>query len=128
MSTRACPQSRSGADPTPFLQSSRLDPRGWLSRCEPAELMARAIDRPVILLVHGSYYTADMADSESRPERNDLAASASLPPDAVVVAFDWPSEFVYPNLVRDANDKAGVRSWRDTTSPGSSRGFRPAAG
>ena len=105
LSTRACPQVL-GADPAPFLQASRLDLRGRLSRREPAELLVMATNRPVIFLVHGSYYTADMAVSEGLRVRSDLAAVGALPPDAVVVAFDWPSQLVYPNLIRDANDKA----------------------
>jgi hypothetical protein len=38
--------------------------------------------------------------------RNNLAAQGALSPDAIVVTFDWPSEFAHPNVIRDGNDKA----------------------
>src|SRR4051794_27048074 len=63
VSTRACPQVL-GSDPWPFLQASRLELQGRLSRRDPAELPVLAAHRPVVFLVHGSYYTADMAVSE----------------------------------------------------------------
>jgi hypothetical protein len=67
-------------------------------------LFASAGGRPVVVLVHGSYYTAEMALADGLRNRDALAAS--LPPDAVVVAFDWPSQRTQSNLVRDANEKA----------------------
>src|SRR4051794_14599782 len=103
--TRACPQVM-GSEPRPFLQTSWLDPRGCLSRRDPAELRAMAVGRPVIFLVHGSYYSADQAVTEGLRIRDDLVRSQALPPDAVVIAFDWPSQIVYVNPVRDSNDKA----------------------
>jgi Alpha/beta hydrolase family len=105
VSTRDCPQIL-GAEPGPSLQVSRFDSQGFISRCDPEELRAAASGRPVVFLIHGSYYTADMAIREGSRIRNDLAASGALAPDALVVTFDWPSEFVDPNIIRDTNDKA----------------------
>jgi hypothetical protein len=105
ISTRACSQVL-GAEPGPSLQVSRFDSQGHISRCDPGELHAAASGRPVIFLIHGSYYTADMAITEGPIIRNNLAAHGALAPDALVVTFNWPSEFVYPNIIRDANDKA----------------------
>jgi hypothetical protein len=105
ISTRACPQVL-GAQPGPSLQVSRFDSQGCVSRCDTAELKAAAIRRPVIFLIHGSYYTAPMAVMEGSRIRNNLAAHGALTPDAIVVTFDWPSEFAHPNVIRDANDKA----------------------
>jgi hypothetical protein len=103
VSTRDCPQIL-GSDPGPFLQASRLDPLGGLSRRDPAELERVAANRPVILLVHGSFYTADMAVKEGRRICDDLVGV--VPPEAVVVTFTWPSQRVFTNLIRDANDMA----------------------
>jgi pimeloyl-ACP methyl ester carboxylesterase len=105
VSTRACVQDL-GAEPGPSLQVSRFDSQGCISRSDPGELQAAANGRPVILLIHGSYYTAPMAITEGPQIRNNLAAHGALTPDAMVVTFDWPSEFVHPNIIRDANDKA----------------------
>jgi hypothetical protein len=105
ISTRACPQLL-GAEPGPSLQVSRIDSQGFISRCDPGELQAAATGRPVIFLIHGSYYTADMAVREGPRIRNNLAAHGALAPDAMVVTFDWPSELVDPNIIRDTNDKA----------------------
>ena len=105
VSTRACPQVL-GTEPGPSLQVSRFDSQGCISRCDPGELQAAANRRPVIFLIHGSYYTAPMAVTEGPRIRNNLAAHGALTPDAIVVTFDWPSEFAHPNVIRDTNDKA----------------------
>ena len=34
-----------------------------------------------------------------------LRENRALPPDAVVIAFDWPSQRIYQNDVRDINEK-----------------------
>jgi hypothetical protein len=47
-----------------------------------------------------------MAAAEGLGIRRDLAAFSVIPPDALVVEFDWPSQLTYPNLIRDANEKA----------------------
>jgi hypothetical protein len=47
-----------------------------------------------------------MAVTEGPRIRNNLAARGALTPDAIVVTFDWPSEFAHPNVIRDSNDKA----------------------
>lgn len=100
--TRACPQVM-GTDPWPYLVACRVDDRGCSERRHVAELSATG--RPVVVLVHGSYLGAGQATREGARIRADLNAAGALPPDAVVVEFDWPSQLVYPNLVRDANEK-----------------------
>jgi hypothetical protein len=101
VSTRACPQIL-GSDPGPFLQAFRVDSRGRLARRDPTELLATR--RPVIFLVHGTYYTAEKAVNEGLRICDDLAGQA--PSDAIVVAFTWPSQRGAASLVRDVNDKA----------------------
>jgi hypothetical protein len=101
VSTWDCPQIL-GSSPESFLQASRVDSQGRLLRRDPGELVAT--DRPVIFLVHGSYYTAEMAVREGRKMCADFAGE--VPPDAVVVSFTWPSRRDHANLILDANDKA----------------------
>jgi hypothetical protein len=105
VSTRACLQVL-GADPGPFLEAARLDSRGCMPRCDPAELHARAAGRPVIFLVHGSYVPAGAAKAEGLRIRNGLAAEGAVTRDAMIVEFHWPSQLARANLIRDANDKA----------------------
>jgi hypothetical protein len=87
VSTRACPQIL-GSDPGPFLQAFRLDSQGCVSPRGPAELQLIAAGRPIILLVHGSYYTAGMANTEGLRIGGDLARGA-VTRDAIIVEFDW---------------------------------------
>jgi hypothetical protein len=103
ISTRACPDIL-GSDPGPFLQAFQLDSQGDMSPRDPAELQAISAGRPIIFLVHGSYYTAGMADKDGLRIRDDLAQGA-LTPNAIVVEFDWPSQFAHLNVFRDANEK-----------------------
>jgi hypothetical protein len=105
VSTRACPQAL-GSEPGPSLQVSRFDSQGYMWRSVAGEFQAAVKGRPVIFLIHGSYYTAPMAVTEGPRIRNNLAAYGALTPDAVVVTFDWPSECAHPNVIRDANEKA----------------------
>jgi Alpha/beta hydrolase family len=105
VSTRACPQAL-GSEPGPLLQVSRFDAQGHMWRCVAGGFQAAVKGRPVIFLIHGSYYTAPMAVTEGPRIRNNLAAHGALTPDAIVVTLDWPSEFAHPNVIWDANDKA----------------------
>ena len=73
VSTRACPQTL-GSETGPSLQVSRFDSQGHMWRCVAGELQAVLKGRPVIFLIHGSYYTAPMAVTEGPRIRNNLAA------------------------------------------------------
>jgi hypothetical protein len=103
VSTRDSPQVL-GSEP--FLHAYQLDSRGCMSERSIADIQGRAGTRPVIVLIHGSYFTARMAIRDGLRIRADLIAGGAIAADAIVVAFDWPSELLYANLYRDANDKA----------------------
>jgi pimeloyl-ACP methyl ester carboxylesterase len=105
LSTRTCPQVL-GAEPGPSLQLSRFDSQGHMWRCDAADLHVAVEGRPVIFLIHGSYYTAPTAVTEGSRIRNNLAAHGALTPDAIVVTFNWPSDLTHLNVLRDANDQA----------------------
>jgi pimeloyl-ACP methyl ester carboxylesterase len=105
VSNRTCPQVL-GAEPGPSLQLSRFDSQGHMWRCDAADLHVAVVGRPVIFLIHGSYYTAPMAVTEGSRIRNNLAAHGALTPDAIVVTFNWPSDLTHLNVLRDANDQA----------------------
>jgi hypothetical protein len=76
-----------------------------MSARDPAELQFIAVGRPIIFLVHGSYFTAGMATAEGLRVRDDLVRGA-VTPDAIIVEFDWPSQLNHLNIFRDGNDKA----------------------
>ena len=71
--------SRSSAPSLAQLCKSRGSiHRGTYRVATPEELQAAAYGRPVIFLIHGSYYTASMAVTEGPRIRNDLAAHRAV--------------------------------------------------
>jgi hypothetical protein len=78
-----------------------------MRRCDVGELRAAENGRPIILLIHGSYYTDSMAVIEVPRIRNNLAAHGARTPDAIDVTFDWPSELADANVVRDVSTSSG---------------------
>src|SRR5206468_2008207 len=72
---------------------------------DPRELLAQAVGRPVFIQVQGSLTTPDIALGGLMWSQAWLRENRALPPDAVVVAFDWPSQRVYRNDFRDINEK-----------------------
>lgn len=104
--TRACPQDRMGTDPWPCLRVLHVDSQGDFVETGPDGLLAQAAaGRPVFIQVQGSLTTPDIAIGGLLWSRSWLQHHRSLPPDAVIVAFDWPSERVYNNDYRDINEK-----------------------
>jgi hypothetical protein len=102
--TRACPQVM-GSDPWPKLKVLHFDDRGDLAERAPEELLGQASGRIVVIQVHGSLVTADEAVGELLWSHSWLEHNRVLSPDALVVEFDWPSERVHRNNVRDINEK-----------------------
>ncbi len=109
VSTRDCPQEM-GSDPWACLRVMHFDERGDLVERDPAELFAQSAGRPVLIQVQGNLATPDMAVGGLMWTHSWLRHHRCLPPDAVVVAFDWPSQRVYRNDVFDVNEK-GRRSY-----------------
>ena len=79
--------------------------RGACGDASPADLQAAVNGRPVIVVIHGSYYTGPMAITEGPRIRKNLADHGALAPDAIVVTFDWPSELADLHVIRDGNEK-----------------------
>ncbi|HWE38005.1 MAG TPA: hypothetical protein VG406_15650 [Isosphaeraceae bacterium] len=102
--TRDCPQVM-GSDPWPCLRVLHFDDRGRLVRRSPAELFAQAVGHPVFIQVQGSLTTPDIALGGLLWSRSWLEHNGAMPKDAVVIAFDWPSQRVYRHDVRDINEK-----------------------
>jgi hypothetical protein len=102
--TRDCPQ-RMGSDPRPALKVLHFDDRGELVARDPREMLAQTVGRPVFIQVQGSLTTPDIALGGLMWSHAWLRENRALPPDAVVIAFDWPSQRVYQNDVRDINEK-----------------------
>lgn len=102
--TRECPQVM-GSDPWPKLKVLHFDKEGELVERDPRELFAQTIGRPVFIQVQGSLTTPDIALGGLMWSQAWLPENRVLPPDAVVIAFDWPSQRVYQNDLRDINEK-----------------------
>jgi hypothetical protein len=104
VSTRDCPQEM-GTDPWPGLKCRHFDDRGDLIDVDPALLFAQTVGRPVFIQVQGSLTTPDVALGGLLWTHSWLQNNEAMRPDTVVIAFDWPSQRVYRNDVRDVNEK-----------------------
>jgi len=67
--------------------------------------MAAVAGRPVLIQVQGSLTTPDSAFGGLLWTHSWLERHRSLPADAVVIAFDWPSQRIYGEDIRDINEK-----------------------
>jgi hypothetical protein len=94
-----------GTDPWRCLRVLHFDARGELVTRDPSEMFAQTVGRPVFIQVQGSLTTPDIALGGLLWSRAWLDENGALPPDAVVIAFDWPSQRVYRNDVLDINEK-----------------------
>ncbi len=102
--TRECPQEL-GSDPWPKLRVLTFDAEGRTVERTPADLFASTVGRPVLVQVQGSLTTPDSAFGGLIWTHSWLQHHHSLPPDAVMVAFDWPSHRIYGLDIRDINEK-----------------------
>ena len=102
--TRDCPQVL-GADPWPKLKVLRFDAEGEMVERPIDELLAQVAGHPTLVQVQGSLTTPDAAIGGLMWTHSWLDHHKSLAPDAVVVAFDWPSQRIYGQDIRDINEK-----------------------
>jgi hypothetical protein len=102
--TRDCPQEM-GTDPWPCLRVLHMDDQGEMVERDPADLLSQVAGRPVLVQVQGSLTTPDIALGGMLWTHTWLEQNRALLPEAVVIAFDWPSQRVYSNSVRDINEK-----------------------
>ncbi len=104
VSTRECPQEM-GTDPWPKMTAQRFDEEGNLVEAPIVDLLAQVSNRPVFIQVQGSLTTPDIALGGLLWTHAWLDSYRCLPADAVIIAFDWPSQRVYRNDLRDINEK-----------------------
>jgi len=104
--TRACDQ-KLGSDPFSSMTVGRFDAIGEpLGGALPETLLARMADRPSVFLIHGYGYGYRDAVEEAVEVRAGLEAGGGLPPEAIFIVFDWPSERELGDFYSDINDKA----------------------
>jgi hypothetical protein len=87
------------------LKILRFDERGRVIQCDPMDLFAQTVGRPVLIQVQGSLTTPDIALGGLLWTHSWLTYHRSLPRDVVIIAFDWPSQRIYKNDYRDINEK-----------------------
>jgi hypothetical protein len=102
--TRDCPQEM-GTDPWPRLKVRHFDSQGALVEADRSALFAQTAGSPVFIQVQGSLTTPDVALGGLLWTHSWLQLHRAMTPETVVVAFDWPSQRVYRNDVRDINEK-----------------------
>ncbi len=95
-----------GSDPWACLRVLHFDSAGNLVEHDPRALFAQAAGHPVLIQVQGNLTTPDIALGGLMWTHSWLDRNRSLPPDVVIVAFDWPSQRIYPLGIRDVNEKA----------------------
>src|SRR4051812_48787577 len=84
-----------GSDPWNCLKVQHFDRDGQLVGRDPMELFAQSVGHPVLIQVQGNLTTADIALGGLLWTHTWLGFNRALPPDTVVVAFDWPSQEVF---------------------------------
>ncbi len=102
--TRDCPQEM-GTDPWPKLKVLHFDKDGDLVPRDPRELFAQIAGSVTLIQVQGSLTTPDAALGGLLWSRSWLERNKALRDGAVVIAFDWPSQRIYRNDVKDINEK-----------------------
>ena len=104
VSSRDCPQEM-GTDPWPCLKVRHFDDTGELVETDPSILFQQTVGQPVLIQVQGSLTTPDVALGGLLWTHSWLERNRAMLPGTVVIAFDWPSQRVYRNDVRDINEK-----------------------
>ncbi len=94
-----------GTDPWRDLRFFHLSPNGLRERSAANRLLAEAANRPVVVILHGNRYDFKDAADEGLFVGSELADAGALPPDALVVAFHWPSDRVYESELADLSEK-----------------------
>jgi hypothetical protein len=102
--TRDCPQVM-GTDPWACLKVRHFNAHGVLEERDPRELLAQTAGRVTLVQVQGSLTTPDIALGGLMWTHTWLRRNRALTDDAVIVAFDWPSQRVYKADSRDINEK-----------------------
>jgi hypothetical protein len=104
VNSRRAPQAM-GTDPWPWLGFLHVNETGARRTFGPEPLLAMSASRPVVVVLHGNRYDDRDASDEVFRIADSLIVRGALRADAVVVAFDWPSQRVYRCEVRDLNEK-----------------------
>jgi hypothetical protein len=94
-----------GTDPWPYLKVRHFDARGDLVEVDPSVLFAQTAGCPVLIQVQGSLTTLDIALGGLLWTQSWLQWNRAMLGETVVIAFDWPSQRVYRNDIRDINEK-----------------------
>ncbi|MGE3805427.1 MAG: hypothetical protein AB7K24_12200 [Gemmataceae bacterium] len=102
--TRDCPQVM-GVDPWCCLEVLQFDDCGRLVARDPEELMRQSVGRPLLIQVQGNLTTPEIAAAGLLWTDSWLKRHEALPLDAVLIAFDWPSQRVFHSELRDVNEK-----------------------
>jgi hypothetical protein len=99
-----CPQEL-GTETWPALKVLHFDAQGHLVPCDPRLLLAQVVGRPVLILAQGNLTTPDVALGGLLWTHSWLTRHHALPPDAVLISFDWASARTSSRRVVDINEK-----------------------
>jgi hypothetical protein len=80
-----------GTEPWDCFEVLKFGREGGLTRVPPGQFWGEAEGRPVVIFVHGNLGAAHLAVTSTLFMRDTLDELGALPPDALIVSFDWPS-------------------------------------
>lgn len=87
------------------LHVLQFDGGGRLIEADFSRLLAEAATRPVLVIVNGDLVAGDLAVSQGLWAQDWLRQHGALPADVIVMVFDWPSQQIFDNPIRDVNEK-----------------------
>jgi hypothetical protein len=104
--TRACEQEM-GSDPWASIAIARFDgPDQSLAGTAPEALLERMSGRTSVFLIHGYGYSYRNAVDEAVQVRALLEEAGGLPPESLLIVYDWPSQRELPGVYADLNEKS----------------------
>jgi hypothetical protein len=94
-----------GSDVWPCLKVLHFDADGHLVEVPPQQMLAQAAGHPVYIQVQGNLTTSDRSVGGLLWAHHWFERHGALPPDAVLIAFDWPAARVDWLKLADVNEK-----------------------
>jgi hypothetical protein len=89
----------------PYLKVLHFDDHGRLVCCDLSLLLAQTVGRPVLILAQGNLTTPDVAIGGLLWTHSWLEKHHCLPPDIVLISFDWAAARTDSCRLVDINEK-----------------------
>jgi len=104
VTARACPKEV-GSDLWSSVRIYQLDESRHLMERRLKDLWRHVHGRPVLIQIQGIEVTLELAVDGMIKTRSWLENQHALPPDAVLITFDWPSHAGYFSPIKNVNEE-----------------------